>query len=88
MENYFNENDKQKFIDFLNAVAVHAKFEMDTKQLCEYFKLLAHMQQVILPKIDSNILEVKEVGIHNKEKFEASKKSESKPASKAGGKRK
>lgn len=62
MQNHFTEDDKQKVIDFLNAVAIHAEFKMDTKELCKYFKLLAHMQQVILPKLDANILEVKHVG--------------------------
>ena len=62
MENKFNEEDKIKFINFLNSVANHAEFKMDTKQLCEYFKLLAHMQQVILPKLDANIFEIIKVG--------------------------
>jgi len=61
MQNYFNEDDKKKFIDYLNSVADSAKFEMNTQQLCDYFKLLAHMQQVILPKINANILEVKKI---------------------------
>lgn len=83
MQNCFSEDDRQKFIDFLNNVANHAKFEVDTKQLCIYFKLLAHMQQVILPKLDAHILEIKEIGIHNKEKFEKS----SNKASKSNGKK-
>lgn len=57
----FNEEDKQKFIDFLNAVAKHAKFEMNTIELVSYFKLLSHMQQKMIPKIDANILELKRV---------------------------
>lgn len=61
-KHHFTEDDKKKFIDFLNAVATHAKFELNTQQLCEYFKLLAHMQQVMLPKIDAHILEIKEMG--------------------------
>lgn len=59
--NNFNEEDKKKVIEFLNTVAKHAKFEMNTEQVIAYFKLISHMQQVILPKIDANILEVKRV---------------------------
>lgn len=58
---YFNEEDKQKVCDFMNMVAKNAKFELRTEEVISYFKLLAHMQQKILPKIDANILEVKRV---------------------------
>jgi hypothetical protein len=57
----FNEEDKQKFVEFLNIVAENAKFEFKTKDVINYFKLLAHMQQKILPKIDANTLEIKKV---------------------------
>lgn len=57
----FNEEDKQKVVEFLNMVAKHAKFELSTAELISYFKLLSHMQTKILPKIDSNILELKRV---------------------------
>ena len=58
MENNFTDEDRKKFTEFLNMLAVNARFDMDTQELITYFKLLAHMQQVILPKIDKNILEV------------------------------
>lgn len=58
MEDNFTEEDKKKFTEFLNTLANTARFDMDTQELIRYFKLLAHMQQVILPKIDKNILEV------------------------------
>jgi len=61
MNNNFNDEDKKKFIDFLNFVAKSAKFEMNTQDAIEYVKLLGHMQSSILPKIDANILEVKRV---------------------------
>ena len=61
MENKLTEEDKQKFIQFLNMVAQHAKFTHSTQELIEYFKLLTHMQKVMLPKIDANIFEVKKV---------------------------
>jgi len=62
MQNSFKEEDKEKFIEFLNSVAKNAKFNVDTQELCSYFKLLAYMQQVILKKMETNILEVKKVG--------------------------
>lgn len=61
MENKFTEEDKQKTIDFLNMVAKHASFNMNTNELINYFKLLAHMQKSIVPKIDANIFEIKKV---------------------------
>jgi len=57
----FNEEDKLKMIEFLNMVAKHARLDLDTQEVIQYFKLLSHMQQKILPKIDANILEVKRV---------------------------
>ena len=60
-EMHFSEEDKQKVIEFLNMVAKHAKFEMNTTELIQYFKLLSHMQVKILPKIEANILEIKKV---------------------------
>ena len=61
MEMRFNEEDKQKIIEFLNMVAKNAKFEFNTAEIITYFKLLSHMQSKILPKIDANIMEVKRV---------------------------
>lgn len=60
-EHNFNEEDKQKFIEFLNMIAKHAKFELNTQEVIDYFKLLSHMQQKVLKKIDANILEVKKI---------------------------
>lgn len=60
-EMHFSEEDKQKVIEFLNMIAKHAKFEMNTTELIQYFKLLSHMQVKILPKIEANILEIKKV---------------------------
>ena len=58
MENKFSEEDKKKVIDFLNLISSKAKFELDTNEVISYFKLLSYMQQELLPKIDSNIMEV------------------------------
>jgi len=60
-KNSFTEEDKKKLINFLNVVAEHATLEVKTQQVIEYFKSLAHIQQVLLPKIDSHILEVKKI---------------------------
>lgn len=57
----FSEEDKTKFVEFLNIVAAKAEFKMNTADIISYFKLLAHMQQNIIPKITANILEVKRV---------------------------
>jgi hypothetical protein len=57
----FTEDDKDKVIEFLNLVAKHARFNLDTNELIRYFKALAHLQQTIIPKIESNIFEIKRV---------------------------
>lgn len=59
--NNFTEEDKEKLIEFLNTVAEKAEFKMDTKAVIKYFKLLSFMQQVLIPKIDQHILEVKKI---------------------------
>lgn len=64
-KNNLTEEDKKKFIEFLNLVAKGATFKFNTEELIVYFKLLSHMQQVLLPKINSNILEIKKV-VENK----------------------
>jgi hypothetical protein len=56
--NSFSEEDKKKFIEFLNMVATHGQFTVSTGQMINYVKLLSHMQQVLLPKLDAHILEV------------------------------
>ena len=57
----FTEEDKTKVVDFLNAVANKAKFEMNTQEIIDYFGLLAYMQKYIIPKIEANIVEVKRI---------------------------
>lgn len=55
----FTKEDKEKFIEFLNFIAMKAEFNnWKTEDTMKHFKLLVHMQQVVLPKIDANILEV------------------------------
>ena len=59
--NKFTDDDKQKVIDFLNLIAKKAKFELDTKEVIEYYGLLSFMQKTLLTKIHENTLEVKRV---------------------------
>lgn len=61
MNNSFTKDDHQKLIDYLNMVATHAEFKMNTEQLIQYFKLLGHMQQHILPKVRDHIFEIERV---------------------------
>jgi hypothetical protein len=59
---HFTEDDKKKFIEFLNFVAKNAKFsEMNVESILSFTKLLNHMQVAILPKINDHILEIKRV---------------------------
>lgn len=74
MQNNFNEDDKEKVINFLNMVAQKAEFKLSTQEVIEYFKLLAHMQQIIIPKINDHILEVVKVIEPEKPKRTRSKK--------------
>lgn len=60
-DKHFTESDKEKVIAFLNSVAKNAKFNLSTQEIIEYYGLLSHMQKVILPKIHTHILEIKEV---------------------------
>ena len=60
--NKFTEEDKEKVIEFLNFIAKKAEFkDWKTTDSIAHFKLLAHMQQVVIPKIEANILEFNEL---------------------------
>lgn len=62
MENKFNEKDKEQLIEFLNFIANKAEFnKMNTNEIIKYFRLLNFMQTQMLPKVDSNIMEIKRV---------------------------
>lgn len=73
---YFTEDDKAKIVKFLNLVAKHARFDVDTSELIDFFKHLQFMQQVVVPKVENNIVEIKQI-VENKEKAaeEASKEA-------------
>ena len=62
MENKFNEKDKEQLIEFLNFIANKAEFnKLSTNEIIKYFRLLNFMQTQMLPKVDSNIMEIKRV---------------------------
>ena len=65
-KNTFKEQDKEKVILFLNHLAKHASFTHTLPQAIEFYKLLSYMQQVLVPKISDNILEV--VTVHTPKK--------------------
>lgn len=71
----FTEEDKKQTIDFLNMIAKNAKFNFDTGEIIQYFRLLQHMQLKILPKIEANIFEIKKVIETQKETEVEPKKS-------------
>jgi hypothetical protein len=72
-DTHFNEEDKQKVVEFLNLIAKHAKFSMDTSELIQYFKSLSYMQQKLLVKVEANIFEVKRIVESNEPIKEESK---------------
>ena len=57
----FTEEDHKHLTKYLNLVAKHARFDLDTNELIDYFKSLSFMQQVLLKKVEEHILEVKNV---------------------------
>jgi hypothetical protein len=55
----FNQNDKEKVIEFLNLIALKADFNnMSVKDNIKLFGLLSFMQKTLIDKIDNNLLEV------------------------------
>lgn len=67
---YFNEEDCDKFIDFLNFITKETEFKkgFDIPKSIEFFRLLNYMQTRVLSKMKDNVLEVKEY-IKNKEEL-------------------
>ena len=67
LQNAFSKADYDKVIEFLNFIAKRAKFDKWTTQdSIDHFKLLAHMQQVVLPKIQNHIFEIEKITKANK----------------------
>lgn len=62
MKQSFTDEDHKKFCEFLNFIAKKAVFNSwNTEDTIQHFKLLAHMQQTILPKIEAHVFEMKEL---------------------------
>jgi hypothetical protein len=61
----FSEDDKEKLIEFLNFIAKHMtlgrKDDFGVEESLKFTRLLSFMQQVLLPKVHENILEVKRI---------------------------
>jgi len=57
----FSEEDLKKFTEFLNVVYKYSRFSFSTDEALNYVKLLGHMQSKIRPKIEANILEIRQV---------------------------
>lgn len=55
----FAEKDYEDSVKFLNFISQKAKFDIDVKDIAEFHRLLIVQQGSILPKIKSNILEVR-----------------------------
>lgn len=67
MKNKFKEEDRKKLVAYMNSVHTHCKFnDMSQQQIIEHFKLLAYIQQEVIPKIEANILEI--VALHEDNK--------------------
>lgn len=74
MESKFSEEDKKKVIEFLNIIAQKSEFNLNTQEVIKYYGLLSYMQQELLPKIDSHIMEVTKVVEAEPEKKESKAK--------------
>jgi len=61
MESNFTEEDKKRLLEFFNIIAEKAQFNLNTQEVIKYFGLLSFVQNELIPKIDSNILEITNV---------------------------
>jgi len=76
----FTEKDTANLVEFLNMVAQRAKFEdLKVKEVIRLYGLLSWAQKDLLNKIESNILEIKEVRQMVKEEEKPAVKKASKP---------
>lgn len=58
----FAEDDKKKLVEFLNFISEKAKFDgMDVKDTIQFFGLLSWSQQVLMKKIEANIMGVPKI---------------------------
>jgi hypothetical protein len=66
ISNTFTDEDYNKVVDFINFISKRAIFSdkdapWKTEDTITHFKLLAYMQNNILPKIKANTLEIGQV---------------------------
>lgn len=65
---YFNEKDTEKLVSLLNFIATNAEFNrLKVQDILAFTKLLNWCQVELLPKIEANIFEVKEIKQQKKE---------------------
>lgn len=61
MEGKFTDKDVERLTSFLNFVAKKGKFELDVKEVIDFYGLLAWAQKDLIKKMKDNILEVIDV---------------------------
>jgi hypothetical protein len=67
-ENSFTKKDVENVVNFLNFMAQKASFkDWKTEDSIAHFRHLNYMQTILIPKIESNILEVVELKEAKKE---------------------
>lgn len=65
---YFNEKDTEKLVSLLNFIATNAEFNrLKVQDIITFNRLLNWAQVELLPKMESNIFEVKEIKHQKKE---------------------
>ena len=79
--NNFTEADIKKATELINFISDKAEFTLNQKEIIEHFQRLAWFQQQLIPKMEANILEVKNIV-----KAPAKEEGEKKIKSKAKGK--
>jgi hypothetical protein len=58
----FEEQDKERLVEFLNFITLKARFELDVKEAIKLRDFLAWMQSTVLVKMSKNIMG--EVKVH------------------------
>lgn len=69
----FVEKDKEKAVKLLNFISQHGKFDLEVKDIIEFFGLLSWAQKELVPKINDSIFEV--VAVHEAPEEKPAKKA-------------
>lgn len=80
----FKEDDLKMITEFLNFLTEKATFQVNQKEIVEYYKKLAWFQQSLIPLMESYILEIKQVKKSGEPAEEAKPEKTKKPKSKKG----